>query len=262
MMDIAQAIVLGAVQGLAEFLPISSSAHLVLAPWFFGWQDPGLTIDVALHIGTLAALLLFFWREWLDIIRSGFGGKGSVSRHLLWYIAIASIPGAVIGALFEKAAEGAFRAPLLIAVTLTVGGLLLLWADRTKGVERSTETFSVRDALLIGCAQACAIIPGISRSGSTITAARALGFGRDAAARLSFLLAAPITGGAVLFSLRHLSRADITVSFFVGIVVSAVVGMVAIRFLLRYVARADYRPFVWYRVALAAAVVIVMLIRK
>jgi undecaprenyl-diphosphatase len=261
MMDISQAIILGIVQGAAEFLPISSSAHLVLAPWFFGWQDPGLTIDVALHLGTLAAILLFFWRDWFDIIRTGFGGKGTAPRHLLWYIAIASIPGAVIGALLEKAAEGTFRTPLLIAGTLTVGGLLLLWADRTKKITRSTETFSIRDALLIGCAQACAIIPGISRSGSTITAARALGFGRDAAARLSFLLAAPITGGAALFSLRHLSRTDITTPFFFGILVSAAVGMLAIRFLLRYVARADYRPFVWYRVVLAAVVVIVILIR-
>ncbi len=256
-MDIPQAIVLGIVQGAAEFLPISSSAHLVLAPWFFGWEDPGLTIDVALHLGTLAALLLFFWRDWLDIIRTGFGGKGTAPRNLLWYIAIASIPGAVVGALLEKAAEGTFRAPLLIAATLTVGGLFLLWADQNKLATRTTETFSVRDALLIGCAQACAIIPGISRSGSTITAARALGFGRDAAARLSFLLAAPITGGAVLFSLRHLSRADITLPFFVGILVSAGIGLLAIRFLLRYVARADYRPFVWYRIALAAVIVLV-----
>ncbi|MBP9748778.1 undecaprenyl-diphosphate phosphatase [Patescibacteria group bacterium] len=261
-MDIPQAIVLGVVQGAAEFLPISSSAHLILAPWFFGWEDPGLTIDVALHIGTLVALLLFFWRDWLDIIRTGFGGIGTAPRNLLWYIAIASIPGAVVGALLEKAAEGTFRTPLLIAATLTIGGLLLLWADQNKRTTRMTDTFSFRDALLIGCAQACAIIPGISRSGSTITAARALGFGRDAAARLSFLLAAPITGGAVVFSLRHLSRADVTLPFFVGIFVSALVGMLAIRFLLRYVARADYRPFVWYRIALAAIIVLVFFLKR
>lgn len=262
MMDFPQAIALGVLQGLAEFLPISSSAHLVLAPWLFGWEDPGLTVDVALHLGTLAALLFFFWRDWFDLIRTGFGGRGDAPRQRLWLIGLASVPGAVVGILLEEAAEGALRAPLLIAATLAGAGLLLYLSDRYAAKNRTTLHMTVREALLLGCAQACAIIPGVSRSGATITAARVLGYDRAAAARLSFLLAAPITAGAAAYSLRHVGAEDLTLPFFLGIAVSAVVGMLAIRFLLRYVARADYRPFVWYRFVLAFVVVVVFLLRR
>ncbi|TAL18996.1 undecaprenyl-diphosphatase UppP [Patescibacteria group bacterium] len=261
-MSIFQAMALGLVQGLTEFLPVSSSAHLVLLPWFFGWRDPGLAFDVALHLGTLLALLIYFFRDWLDIFRTGLGGAGKSPQKTLWLLALGSLPGALAGVLFEKQAEGFFRSPLLVAVALAVAGVLLYLADLWGRRAKEATGFSVSSAIFIGLAQAAAIVPGVSRSGATITAARALGFNREAAARLSFLLATPITAGAAFYALRSLNSADITPAFFVGIVVAALAGLLAIRFLLRYVARASYRPFVWYRLVLAALVVIIIVSSK
>lgn len=261
MNDIIQAIVLGAVQGLSEFLPISSSAHLVLFPWLLGWQDAGLRFDVALHAGTLIALAVYFFRDWLAIIGAALGRKTGRPKRLLWLLLLGAVPGAIVGVLLESAAEGAFRSPLLIAVTLALGGLVLLLADRVKRHSKTTDKLSVGETLLVGSAQALAIIPGFSRSAMTISAARALGYSRPEAARLSFLFAAPISAGAALFALRDLGASDLTPAFFIGIAAAAISGWLAISFLIKYVSRESYRPFVWYRVGLAALVVAVYFFR-
>jgi undecaprenyl-diphosphatase len=274
-------VVMGIVQGLGEFLPISSSAHLILAPWLFGWQgDPiidSLTFDVALHLGTLAALLGYFWRDWVELLRAvpGFlswalqAARGDLSykrtpaEHILTTIVIATIPGAVIGVLLEKLAERSLRSPLLIAVTLAVVGALLYLADRLRPQAKDLAHISWRDALLIGLAQACALIPGVSRSGATMTMGRLLTFDREASARYSFLLSAPITAAAVLFKLKdilNISAGERDI-FLVGVLVSGAVGALAIGGLLAYIRRAGFRAFAIYRVALAVVIVLVYLTR-
>jgi undecaprenyl-diphosphatase len=275
-----QPVVMGVVQGLGEFLPISSSAHLILVPWFFGWHGgvvDSLTFDVALHIGTLVALVAYFWRDWIALLGAAPGLlrwtiaylRGEQTRHrsqpehILSSVIIATIPGAILGLLLEKAAEGGLRAPPLIAITLTVMGLLLYLIDRFRPQEKPLEVISWRDSLLIGLAQACALIPGVSRSGATITMGRLLAFDRQAAARYSFLLSAPITFAAVLLKLPDIlsipsSEID---SFLIGIGVSGAVGALAIGFLLDYIRRAGFGVFAIYRVALAAVVLLVYFLR-
>src|ERR1700683_4877110 len=182
MFTVFQAIVLGIVQGLTEFLPVSSSAHLILVPWLLKWQeDPGLAFDVVLHLGTLLALLVFYWREWLDMVMSITNGN-RVQRRLLFLLIVASVPGAIIGILLEKQAETIFRSPVLIAVTLATMGILLWAADAVGSEKRKLGDLTFFDALFIGLSQALAIIPGVSRSGSTITTARFVGLERADAA--------------------------------------------------------------------------------
>lgn len=275
-----QPVVMGIVQGLGEFLPISSSAHLILVPWFFGWQGgsiDSLTFDVALHLGTLVALLGYFWRDWLGLLRAVPGtmawalrflrgdrtSKRTPDEHILSSIVLATIPGAVIGVLLEKVAERELRAPLLIAVTLAVMGVLLYAVDRWRGQTKPLDLISWRDSLLIGLAQACALIPGVSRSGGTITMGRWLTFDRQAAARFSFLLSAPITGAAVLVKLPDILRipsSEIDV-FVIGVLISGAVGAIAIGFLLDYIRRAGFGIFAAYRIALALVVVLVYIMR-
>ena len=268
-----QAIVLGIVQGLGEFLPISSSAHLVVTPWLLGWPDPGLAFDVALHVGTLAAVLYAFAGDWARIIMAAFQGlfRGRPfegDARMLWLLALASVPGAVAGLALEDYADTTFRSPLLIAATMAGVGTVLLFADRhaarlADGAETHDALHvTTRDALLIGCAQALAIVPGVSRSGSTISMALFLGYRREEAARFSFLLATPITLGAALHKVPHLLGAPSGHIVLLGIVVSAVVGLLAIRVLLAYVRTRDYRPFVYYRWAFAAMLVAVYLVRQ
>jgi len=229
-----QAIVLGAVQGLAEFLPISSSAHLILVPWLFRWSDPGLVFDVALHLGTLVALLLYYWRDWVSMGASIFNGDRD-RRHLLIMLIVASIPGALIGVLFEKQAESTFRSPLVIAIALALLGVALWFSDRSAPQTRKIGEVNLRDALLIGFSQAFAIIPGVSRSGSTITAARLLRLERADAANFSFLMATPIIAGAGLFEGRHLIHEGITGDVIAGFVTAAIFGLIAIVGLIRFV---------------------------
>jgi undecaprenyl-diphosphatase len=265
-----QAVVLGIVQGLGEFLPISSSAHLVVTPWLLGWPDPGLAFDVALHVGTLAAVLYAFAKDWARILVSA--GQGAFrgrpfegDARLLWLIALASVPGGIAGLALEDFADTTFRSPLLIAATMAGVGTVLLFADRhaaSAAVDGEARVVTLRDALLIGCAQAFAIIPGVSRSGSTISMALFLGYKREEAARFSFLLATPITLGAALHKVPALLGASNNHIVLLGIVVSGVVGLLAIRVLLAYVRTRDYRPFVYYRWAFAAMLVIVYLVRS
>jgi undecaprenyl-diphosphatase len=256
-----EAIVLGAVQGLAEFLPISSAAHLILVPWILRWNDPGLVFDVALHIGTLVALLVYYWRDWLSMGAAIFNGDRD-RRRLLLMLIVASLPGALIGVLFEKQAESTFRSPLLIAIALALLGVALWFFDRSAPQTRKIGEVTLRDALLIGLSQAFAIIPGVSRSGSTITAARVLRLERADAANFSFLMATPIIAGAGLFEGRHLVHEGVTGDVVAGFVTAAIFGLIAIIGLIRFVRTRTYEPFAWYRVILAGLVIVVYLMRR
>lgn len=267
-MNIFQSVVLGVLQGLAEFLPISSSAHLTLAPWAFGWNDPGLAFDVALHFGTLLALLWFFRRDWFDLIAAGISIlttraiRTPMQKRVLLLI-IATIPGAIAGKLLNDYAEETFRSPLLIATTLIVMGTLLWAADKWASDRRKLEDVTNRDALLIGLAQMFALIPGVSRSGSTMTAGRALGFERESAARFSFLMSMPITAAAVVVKLPQAVHAQSDLApLIAGIVSAAVSGWIAISVLLRFVARNSFGVFALYRVVLGAAVIALWLSRR
>ena len=262
-MTILQAVILGLVQGLGEFLPISSSAHLVLVPWFFGWADPGLTFDVALHLGTLFAVVLYFWKDWWQLITKGLTDVRSVPGRLFWYLVAASVPGGVAGFLLEKKAETIFRAPVLIAVMLVVMGGLLYWADRKSMKTTGINQISFGTSILIGISQALAIIPGVSRSGITMTTGLLLGLTREGAARFSFLLSTPIIFGAALVKLPHIINdpSVLTMNFMAGVLTSCVTGIASIGFLLRYVQTKNFMPFVWYRFILGALVIVVALVR-
>jgi undecaprenyl-diphosphatase len=262
-LTILQVIVLGLAQGLGEFLPISSSAHLVLIPWLLRWTDPGLTFDIALHIGTLVAVGIYFWRDWWRLIIKGFTNARSSEGRLFWYLAVASIPGAVGGWLLESKAETIFRSPILIAVMLIFMGVILYWADRrgAKNIEIGHITFGT--GLLIGISQALAIIPGVSRSGVTMTTGLLMGLTREATARFSFLLATPIILGAALVKLPHVlsNPSVISVNFTIGVLISCATGVASIGFLLRYVRANDFLPFVWYRFILGALVIMIAMTR-
>lgn len=256
-MTLFQAIVLGLVQGLGEFLPISSSAHLVLVPWLFRWPDPGLTFDIALHIGTLVAVVAYFWKDWLTLIVKGITDRSSRDGRLFWYLVLASIPGAAIGFLLEDKAETVFRTPLLIAAMLIAMGVLLSWADRRSPKTTGVEGIGLGASFLIGLSQALAIIPGVSRSGITMSTGLMLGLTREGAARFSFLLSTPIILGAALVKVPHVvSHPEmLTLNFVIGMLVSCVTGLLSIGFLLRYVQTRNFLPFVWYRYALGAVVI-------
>ncbi|MBK9941226.1 MAG: undecaprenyl-diphosphate phosphatase [Kouleothrix sp.] len=251
---------LGIVQGLGEFLPISSSAHLILTPWFFGWPDPGLAFDVALHVGTLVAVVVYFWRDLLTLVLAAPRPRTPDGR-LAWLLLLGAIPGGIAGVLLDDLAEQALRNPLLIAATLSIMGLVLLLADRRGSTHRGMGDIGPLDALVIGAAQALAIVPGISRSGITISVARARGIERAAAARFSFLLGTPLIAGAALFKLPHLLAMPGTLNgpFLVGVLTAAMVGGLSIAFVLRYLQRAGLEVFVIYRLLLAALVVITIL---
>ena len=260
-MNVLQAVVLGVVQGLGEFLPISSSAHLVTVPWLFNWPDPGLMFDVALHLGTMLAVIAYFWRELLEIVYFGLTQPHSRDGRLFWYLAVASVPGALLGYLFEEQAETIFRNPLLIAGTLTAMGLILWWADMRGRKTRRLEDLSWTDSILVGISQGLAIIPGVSRSGITMTTGLIAGLQREAAARFSFLLSVPIIAGAALYKLRELNPAMLDLPFILGIATAAVVGYLAIRFLLYYLRRGSYMVFAIYRFMLALLIVIIAWLR-
>lgn len=266
-MTIFQSIILGVLQGLAEFLPVSSSAHLTLAPWVFGWQDPGLAFDVALHAGTLIALAWYFRSDWMELIAAGFSvlRKRKIETHVekrLLLLVIATIPGGIAGKLLNDYAEQAFRSPQLIATTLMVMGVLLWAADRWAPQNRPLVEIKTRDAILIGLAQVFALIPGVSRSGSTMTAGRALGFERHAAARFSFLMSMPITAAAVAVKLPEAVHAQAEMlPLLIGITTAAVSGWIAISVLLKLVAKHSFGVFALYRLALGAFILALVAMR-
>jgi len=260
MISYLQAIVLGAVQGLAEFLPISSSAHLILVPWLLKWQDPGLAFDVALHLGTLVALLIYYRDEWIAMARSVAGGQAA-ERRLLQLLIVASVPGAIIGLAFEKQAETTFRSPLLIAIAMAVLAALLWLFDKLSPQKRTMSEMTYWDALVIGFSQALAIIPGVSRSGATITMARAVGVERGDSANFSFLMATPIIAGAGLVEARKLIHEGLDWTVGLGFISAAVFGLIAIAFLIRYVRTRNYVAFAVYRLLIAALVIAVFFAR-
>ncbi|MGZ3330769.1 MAG: undecaprenyl-diphosphatase UppP [Gemmatimonadaceae bacterium] len=259
-----QAIALGIIQGLSEFLPISSSAHLALAPWFFGWEDPGLAFDVALHFGTLLAVLWYFRMEWLTLIKAAFGivTTGRVEtpeKRKVVYLIIATIPGAIGGLLLQSRAESAFRDPQLIAIALIVMGLILWAVDRSVDQRRVLGEMRWIDSLLIGLAQVIALIPGVSRSGSTITSSRGLRFDRESAAEFSFLMSMPIIAAAVVMEgPKALRESGFSNELMSGVLASAISGWLAISILMRYVSKHSYGIFAFYRVVLGIAVLAVL----
>ena len=285
-MIVIQAFILGIIQGLTEFIPISSSAHLIVVPWLLGWHDPAissLSFDVALHMGTLVAVMAFFAQDWIRLIRAGIASLlerkigADPDRRMAWLLLLGCIPGGVIGALAESEIEALFHAPnqplsqaamIVMAVIIALLALLLFLADRSAQHTRSLQSVTLKDALLIGLAQAAAVFPGVSRSGSTIAAGLALGFKRDDAARFSFLLGAPIIVGAGLKSVWDIyqeSQAGLGSTdwllFAVGITAAAVSGFLCIKFLLRFLQRNSTNVFVYYRWLLAAVMIIVALVR-
>ena len=263
-MTATQALVLGLFQGLTEFLPVSSSAHLALAPWLFGWPDPGLAFDVALHVGTLVAVLWFFRDQWLSLIVAAKNiavrrrAETEEERRVIFLI-IATIPGAIAGLVLEEYAESTFRDPRLIAVVLIVMGIVLWLVDRSAKQDRPLERMRWTDALMIGLAQMFAIIPGVSRSGSTITAGRALRLTREGAAVFSFLMSMPITAAASMLKVPHVLRSEgFSMPLIVGVLASGISGWLAITILLRFVVRRSYGVFAIYRVVVGLIVLAVV----
>ncbi|HYL38054.1 MAG TPA: undecaprenyl-diphosphate phosphatase [Bryobacteraceae bacterium] len=265
-MPLYQAVVLAVIQAFTEFLPISSTAHLILMPWLFGWKDPGLVFDVALHAGTLAAILIYFFRDWMQIIGQGFGldvgGDPQLkqNRGLLWLLAVASVPVGIVGYLFDKQVESTWRSPYIVGAMLIAIGILIWIAERRRVGDKSLAQVSWSDGVTIGCGQALSIIPGTSRSGITIAAGLFRGLSRESAARFSFVLSAPAILAAVLKKLWDIHKAggipaDMRVPFAVGTVVSAILGAAVIAVFLRYLRRRSLMPFVYYRIVFGIIVV-------
>jgi undecaprenyl-diphosphatase len=264
-MPLYQAIVLAIIQGFTEFLPVSSTAHLTIIPDLLHWKDPGLSFDVALHLGTLVAVLVYFFRDWVQVILNGFGisyrgaHPDENSRSLLWLLALGTIPAGLAGLKFEKYAEETFRSPYLIGGAMIVFGLLMWVADRASTARNGLDQMTGFDAITVGLAQALAIIPGVSRSGSTLTMARFRGFSREASARFSFLLSTPIIAGAAAKKAWEVHKVglpeDMRIPYLVGIAVSGVVGLVVIAFFMKYLRRNSLSVFVWYRIAFGIIVI-------
>lgn len=265
-MTVFQAIVMGVIQGLSEFLPISSSAHLALTPWLLGWPAPGLAFDVALHLGTLIALVWFFWQEWVTLAKAFVSilkkrKLETESERRVAFVVVATIPGALAGYLLQDYAKTIFRTPALTGVMLIVMGVVLWLVDRSAKQDRGITTMTWRDAILVGLAQMFAIVPGVSRSGSTITAGRAVGMTREAAAVFSFLLSLPIITAAVVFEGRHAIENGITMPIVAGVIASAVSGWLAISVLLKFISRNSYGVFALYRLIVGAGVLAVAFYR-
>jgi undecaprenyl-diphosphatase len=264
-MPIYQVVVLAIVQALTEFLPISSTAHLVLVPWLFGWKDAGLTFDVALHAGTLVAILIYFFRDWVQIIGHGLGlnvGQDPQLRNrgLLWLLAIASIPVGIVGLLFEKQADTTWRSPYLIGAMLIGVGVLIWIAERRRIGHKSLDKISWGDGIAIGIGQALSVVPGTSRSGITIATGLFRDLNRETAARFSFLLSTPAIAAAVLKKAWDIHKEgglppDMRVPVALGIAITGVLGAVVIAFFLRYLRRSSLMPFVYYRIIFGIIVI-------
>ena len=260
------AVILGIVQGIGEFLPISSSAHLIISRWLFGWDsviksagDIDIALDVALHVGTLIAVLLYFYQDWIEMIKAGFTkGLRNKEGKMFWYLVMATLPGGIAGLLLEKKIEEMFRGDMLIiAAGLAVMGVVLYLVDKICLQNLNLQKITFSHAVIIGCSQALALIPGVSRSGITMTAARCLGFTREAAAKFSFFLATPIIAGAALKHFKDIAAHILNPLFLVGTVVSALVGVFCIGFLLKYLQKNKFAIFAVYRILIAIVIVFV-----
>jgi undecaprenyl-diphosphatase len=273
-MSVLQAIILGLVQGLTEFLPISSSGHLILVPWLFNWHfllanpDLNKTFDVALHLGTLLAVLAYFWR---DVVRLLGAWGASIARRrpmsdpdakLAWLLLIATVPAGVVGVAFESFIEDRLGKPIIIALVM-MGFALVMWViDRRVYAQRPLDSMKPQGALLVGCAQALALCPGVSRSGVTMMGGMLLRLSRENAARFSFLLTIPVIGGAAAYKAIKVAHSGLPAGtkmpFLVGTLTAAVSGFVAVWFLINYLKRHDFRPFIFYRLAAGIAVIVII----
>ncbi len=255
-------IVLGIVQGIAEFLPISSSAHLILIPYLLGWTANSMAFDVALHFGTLLAVLVVFFREWWSLFMGAFKkvtkGKQSFENRMFWYLVAATIPGALLGFLLDDIVENVFRTKIwLMAGALAIMGILIFigdrWADKHYKIETDFKHISFKQALIIGLSQALAIIPGFSRSGTTILTARLMGLSKNAATKFTFLLSVPIIAGAAILKVGDL---EMNIETLVGVFTSFIVGLFTIKFLLSYIKKHDFSVFAIYRVVFAIIILV------
>jgi undecaprenyl-diphosphatase len=271
-MPILQVIVLAVVQGLTEFLPVSSTAHLYLTSWLLGWQTEALDFDIALHIGTLLAVLLYFFRDWLQILAQGLGARGhdeelKQNRMMLWLLAIATIPVGVFGYVYNKQAETTWRNPYVMGVMLVAVGVLMWLAERAGRRRRALSSLNLPDSVVIGLAQALSIVPGTSRSGITISAGLFRDFDRQSAARFSFLLSTPAIAAAAGKALYDLHKqgglgAILDAPFLVGVAVSALTGCAVIAWFLHYLRRSSLRLFVYYRIIFGIIVIALAFIRR
>jgi len=272
-MPMVQVIVLAVVQGLTEFLPISSTAHLYLTSWLFGWNAEGLGFDIALHLGTLFAVLIYFFKDWLQIIGQGLGmqvGHDPELKHnhmLLWLLAIGSLPVGVAGLAFNKQAEGPWRNPFVIGGMLIAVGVLMYLAEKKARKQRDLASVGLPDSIVIGAAQALAVVPGTSRSGITISAGLFRGFNHEAAARFSFLLSTPAIAAAAAKALWDMHKtggmqALLAADFLVGVGVSALTGCAVIGWFLHYLRRGSLVPFVYYRIVFGIIVLALAFIRR
>jgi len=258
-MTIFSAVLLGFIQAAGEFLPVSSSAHLALLPWLLGETYQGLTYDVMLHAATLFAVLFYFRKEWFEIIKNGLTKPKSDDGKILWLLVVATIPAAVAGLLFQKQIENTLRSPFIMAGALIFFALVLFYADKKGG--KGGAVMSWKNMLIIGCAQAVALIPGASRSGVTITAALLLGFGREESAKISFLLSVPVIAGAFVMKARHINPADINAAFVLGFLTALIGGFLVIKFLMKFLQKHNFNIFVVYRIALGIVIILTALTR-
>ena len=260
-MTIFQAVVLGIIQGLTELLPISSSGHLNLVPWVLGWNITE-SFDVALHFGTLLAIGLFFFKDWIGLIKGGFNKivkkEDSTEGRMFWYIVAATIPGGIIGFLLEHFVGDTLNQPLIIAIALMVMGIILYVVDKKSPIRVEYENMTFKQTFLIGITQALAFVPGVSRSGVTITTARAMGISRESAAKYSFMLSAPIVLAATVFKFKDFI---FSIPWVIGVLVSFIVGLVVIKFLLDYLKKGSFKAFAIYRVIVGILAIGLFIIR-
>ena len=268
-MTIIQAIILGVIQGLTEFLPISSSAHLNLFPWLLKWQSMPDSFDVALHVGTLLAIVVYFFKDWIKLIVGGYKQvvkkEKTIEGKIFWQLVIATIPAGILSLILDKISSKIIGDNLnlkmiLIAIALIVMGILLYWVDKNSKSIVKYEKITLKQSILIGISQAlAAAFPGVSRSGITMTVARWLKIDRESAAKYSFLLATPITAAAVIFSLGDLALTSL--SFWIGVVTSFIVGILVIKFLLNYLRKESFKVFAIYRIIIGLIIIGIVFMR-
>jgi len=266
-LNLFHSILLGIIQGITEFLPVSSTAHLTLTPWLLSWPDPGLAQNVALHFGSLIAVLFYFRNDWIlifgDLLKKITNRQQNFTKNAMLgiYLCIGTLPGVISGLLFEHYAATVFRNPVIIASSLFVFSILLIWGDNTSKTNRSLKDLSLKDCVVIGIAQAFAIIPGASRSGVCITGALFRNFSRGDAAKYSFMLGAPLIFGACVYESKNITPAMLMdLSFILGVVTSALSAMLAIKYLIKFVSSSNYKLFAYYRIVLAIIIVILELV--
>ena len=262
-MTVLQAIILGAIQGLTELLPISSSAHLTIIPWMFGWTNSELFnmnfegFDVALHFGTLLAIVIFFFKDWLELIKGGYNQivkkEKSFEGKMFWYLVIATIPGGIIGFVLDKFVGNKLETPIIIALALIVMGIILYIVDKKSKSDIKFENMNFKQTFLIGLSQCLAFIPGVSRSGITMTTGRIMGIQRESVAKYSFLLSTPIVFAATALKFKDFV---FSIPFFIGVFVSFIVGIFVIKFLLEYLKKGSFKVFAIYRVIFGIIIII------